>query len=232
MAKTPSKWNSLHKSKLEEKVELYRDTVASMSKVKQAKLLHMWSLMQEFGQDHVIAKAISGVIHGSTISQGRKAERILKKYLSKCKSVNSVEVDVPIEGKNRKSKIDVWIDHDKIGKIYMELKDGGVNNTHSPTSKAQDIADRVEASGADRMILACTRPDIISYFSKMTAMITSITMIPASTLLISGPKWMLLFPDFDTNGFFEEIEKMRISSTGGYIDGHIEALENLIENDT
>ena len=184
MGKTTSKWNNLHKPKVEEKVGLYRDTVASYSKVKQGKLLHMWALLQEFGQDHVIAKAVCGVLHGSTISQGRKAEHILKSYLSKCQTVNSVEVDVPIEGKNRKSKVDVWIDHKTLGKIYMELKDGGVNNTHSTKSKAQDNADRLDASGANCMILACTRQDIMPFFSTLTKMISAISLTPATTLFI------------------------------------------------
>ncbi len=114
----------------------------------------------------------------------------------------------------------------------MELKDGGVNNTHSTKSKAQDNADRLDASGANCMILACTRQDIVPFFSNLTKMISGISLTPATTLLISDPKWMKLFPDFDNDGFFGEIEKMRISSTGGYIDGHIEALEDLIQNDT
>ncbi|MBC8150961.1 MAG: hypothetical protein H8E97_06710 [Bacteroidetes bacterium] len=98
MAKSNSKWNSLESSK-DSKVQRYSNIVTSMSKEKQDKLFQLWSLMQEFVQDHVVAKAIVGVLHGSTISQGRKAEHILKGFLSKCENVNSVKVDVPSKAK-------------------------------------------------------------------------------------------------------------------------------------
>ena len=101
----------------------------------------------------------------------------------------------------------------------MELKDGGVNNTHSSKSKAEDVADRVKASQADCMILACTRQDILPFFSNMTKMISEISSTRAATTFISSPQWMQLFPDFDTHTFFKELEGMRVSSTGGYING-------------